>query len=75
MNFHDFKEYLDEDNWHEIGLMFAKIAMDLQIAGADFIIIVANTPHTIADFIKDNIQIPLLHIADATVWYLQNIKN
>lgn len=34
--------------------------------GADFIIICTNTMHKVVEKIKENIHIPILHIADAT---------
>lgn len=46
--------------------MFSKTALNLQNAGADFILIASNTPHTIAEIVSDYIQIPLLHIAQVT---------
>ncbi|WP_338260206.1 aspartate/glutamate racemase family protein, partial [Bacillus anthracis] len=38
----------------------------LQKGGADFIIICTNTMHKVVEKIKENIHIPILHIADAT---------
>jgi aspartate racemase len=41
-------------------------AKRLESGGADFILIVSNTMHLMADEIEQNVSIPLLHIADPT---------
>ena len=64
----DFEEFVEKpkENWDVISGSFIKIAKKIENAGADFLIICANTMHKIADDIQDNIRIPLLHIADVT---------
>lgn len=48
----------------------------MERAGADFIIICTNTMHKVADKVKEQVQIPLLHIAEVTADELQknNVK-
>ena len=41
-------------------------ANDVQAAGADFLLICTNTMHRVADEVAAAIDIPLLHLADAT---------
>ena len=45
---------------------YLRIAQKLENAGAEAIIICANTPHLVYDFVQPKINIPILHIADAT---------
>jgi len=52
-----------QNDWHTIGNTFAEIALKLQRGGADMILIGANMPHKIADYIT---QIPLVHIGEVT---------
>ena len=66
INFQDFKNMLDKNDWEEIAKLFTGIAVKLQNAGADCIVIGANTPHLIADDIQKVVPLPLIHIADAT---------
>jgi aspartate racemase len=66
VNYHEFKELQANNNWEEIGNMLAGIAIRLQEAGAEGLVICSNTPHLVADRIVKDIQIPLLHIAEAT---------
>lgn len=55
-----------EGRWDESGEILANLAHSLEVAGADVILICTNTMHKVADTIKQKIDIPLLHIADAT---------
>jgi aspartate racemase len=52
--------------WDKAGQIMAQSAYSLQLAGADFIILCTNTMHKLATEIEAKIQIPFLHIADAT---------
>lgn len=42
------------------------MAFSLEKAGADFIVICTNTMHKVINYIEEKINIPILHIADAT---------
>ncbi|SDM02896.1 aspartate racemase [Modicisalibacter muralis] len=53
-------------DWDEAGRVLAKAARQVQAAGADFLLIATNTMHRVAAEIEVAIEIPLLHIADAT---------
>ena len=44
----------------------ADAAKRLQIAGADFIVLATNTMHLCVEAIKEAVEIPILHIAQAT---------
>lgn len=53
-------------DWSAAAVILTEAANNIQSAGADFLLICTNTMHKVADEIEDNIDIPLLHIADAT---------
>ena len=55
-----------EGRWQEAGTLLASIAKRLEAAGADAIVLATNTMHKVADAIEMAIEIPFLHIADAT---------
>ena len=55
-----------EDRWDEASQILVKCAQDLERGGADFIVLCTNTMHKLADQIIANVNIPFLHIADAT---------
>lgn len=52
--------------WEEAGEILAGAAGRLETAGADLLVICTNTMHKVAPQIEQAIDIPLLHIADAT---------
>ena len=52
--------------WEEAGALLAAQARRVQAAGADCLLICTNTMHRVADAVEAAIDIPLLHLADAT---------
>jgi aspartate racemase len=65
----DFQEIEDLQNknmWEQAGDVLGDAALQVEAAGADFLLICTNTMHKVAPQIEDAISIPLLHIADAT---------
>lgn len=52
--------------WDEAGALLEKAAKAVEAGGADFIIICTNTMHKVAEEVQAAVDIPLLHIADAT---------
>jgi aspartate racemase len=65
----DFAEIEDlqmRDEWEQAAEILIKAAQGLGRAGADCLLICTNTMHKLAEQVQANIQIPLLHIADAT---------
>jgi aspartate racemase len=66
LNYEEFKPPTDPDAWDDVSKMFTDIAKRLEHAGADCIVLCANTLHMAANTIQKNIGIPLIHIADAT---------
>lgn len=55
-----------EGKWKELSERVTEIALKLEHAGADMIIICTNTTHIVADEVQRKISIPLIHIADST---------
>lgn len=54
------------DRWDEAGAILNRAALGLERAGADMLLICANTMHKVADQAMRGVAIPLVHIADAT---------
>src|SRR5699024_10370558 len=48
------------------GEALAAAAKQVEAAGADFVLICTNTMHKVADQVAAAVEIPLLHLADAT---------
>jgi aspartate racemase len=66
VNFSEIKVLTENNNWESIAAIIKEIARKLEAAGADCILIGANTMHKIADEVQAVIQIPLIHIAEET---------
>lgn len=58
-------ELMREQNREKINNKYLEIARTLETAGAEALVICANTPHMVFDFVQPQITIPILHIADA----------
>ncbi|HDR6316958.1 TPA: aspartate/glutamate racemase family protein [Bacillus thuringiensis] len=66
VDFEEIERFQSNGNWNGAGEVLGNAAYSLQKGGADFIIICTNTMHKVVENIKENIHIPVLHIADAT---------
>jgi len=55
-----------EGDWDAAGALLAADARRLQEAGAELIVLCTNTMHRCADAIEAAIEVPFLHLADAT---------
>jgi aspartate racemase len=66
LNFGDIKTLLDADDWDSITRIYISTAIKLKEAGADCIVLAANTPHLIANSIQKEVELPLIHISEAT---------
>ncbi len=53
-------------DWETAGAVLADAARGLRAAGAEAIVLCTNTMHQVAASIENAVDIPLLHIADAT---------
>lgn len=71
LNFAEIESLQRQDRWEEAGKILAGAAKSLERGGADFIVLCTNTMHKVADEIQAGIDIPFLHVVDATA---QQIK-
>jgi aspartate racemase len=60
-----------EDQWEEAGQLLAEVAMGLEAAGADVLLLCTNTMHRVADQVQAAVSVPLLHIVDITALAVQ----
>jgi aspartate racemase len=52
-------------DWDALAIIMCKAAKAIELAGADCVMIGANTMHKIADEVQAAISVPVIHIADA----------
>jgi aspartate racemase len=71
VDFATIAQMQSDSEWDKAGLVLAESAARLQTAGADCVLICTNTMHNVAEQVENSIDIPLLHIADATAHALQ----
>jgi len=66
LDFAPIAELQAQDDWDATGEILAEAARRLQAAGAEAILICANTMHLNAEQVAAAVDAPLVHIADAT---------
>lgn len=71
VDFEPIEQLQHQGNWRKAGEILVEAAKRIELAGADFLLICTNTMHKLAPVIEASINIPLLHIADATAQVLR----
>lgn len=66
VDFQEIERLQHEDDWAAATELLIECSRRVESAGADFLLICTNTMHRVADAIAAAVDIPLLHIADAT---------
>jgi aspartate racemase len=66
VDFSDIERLQVQADWDSAAGLLSEKACQVESAGADFLLICTNTMHIVADRVADAINVPLLHIADAT---------
>jgi len=72
VDFAEIKVLTEQQDWKSIAAIICKAAKGVELAGADCLVIGANTMHNIADEVTAAINIPVLHIAEATATVIKN---
>jgi aspartate racemase len=65
-DFAEIEELQHAGRWDDATLLMIDAARRLELGGADFLVICANTMHRMADDVSAAVSIPLLHIVDPT---------
>ncbi|MGX1927827.1 aspartate/glutamate racemase family protein [Flagellimonas sp. 2504JD4-2] len=66
VDFDEIERYSFSNDWDKIGGVMASYSKNLEKAGADMVVLCTNTIHLVSDAITNAIDIPFLHIANAT---------
>lgn len=66
VNFAQIEQLQSQGKWDEITNILVDAAKRLEYGGAEILLICTNTMHKLADDIQAHINVPILHIADAT---------
>lgn len=65
-NFATIEALQQHGRWDEAGRLLAESAAHLVDGGAEAILICTNTMHRLADAVQSAVEVPVIHIADAT---------
>ncbi len=71
VNFSEIKTLTEAGDWETIADIIGDAGKKLEEAGADCLLIGANTMHKIADIVQAAIGIPVIHIAEETAAEIQ----
>jgi aspartate racemase len=71
LDFQDLERQQIEGGWDAIAETIADAARSVERAGADALLICANTMHRVARIVEAAVSIPLIHIADAAAGEIQ----
>jgi aspartate racemase len=66
VDFDEIEQLQHQDRWHELSRLMVDAAARVAAAGAELVLICSNTMHKAAGEVESKINIPFLHIADAT---------
>ena len=66
VDFQEIEQLQHADEWDLMAAILSRRAAQIEAGGAELLLICTNTMHRVADVIEAAINIPLLHIADAT---------
>ena len=66
VDFAEVETLQHQGRWDEAAGLLAAAAQSVERGGAEFLVICTNTMHKVAEAVQARVQIPLLHIADAT---------
>lgn len=66
VDFDEIEKCQAEGDWDKSAKILSEVAIKLEKAGADYIVICTNTMHKVAPQIQSQISIPIIHIAEAT---------
>jgi aspartate racemase len=66
VNFADIKKLTEADDWDGLAAIVSARSQQLEKAGADCLLVGANTMHKIADRVQAAVNIPLIHVAVVT---------
>jgi aspartate racemase len=71
VNFGEYKELVESNDPQKAADYLGMLAQKVEAAGADCLLLCANSKHMHAPFVQSKISIPLLHIADATAFEIK----
>ncbi|HEV7164263.1 MAG TPA: aspartate/glutamate racemase family protein [Gammaproteobacteria bacterium] len=72
VDFDEIQALQHKDDWAACARIFTGIAARLEKAGAEGLVICANTMHILAEEVAEVVSVPLIHVAEATAMAAQD---
>jgi aspartate racemase len=72
VSFDEIKALQHAQRWEELGEHMKQAALQVQAAGADFVLLCTNTMHRVAPALESALDVPFLHIVDPTAEALRD---
>ncbi|MGW9684346.1 aspartate/glutamate racemase family protein [Flagellimonas sp. 2504JD1-5] len=66
VDFEEIERHSFSNDWNKIGDIMATYSQNLEKAGAEMVVLCTNTIHLVSDSITNAVNVPFLHIANAT---------
>ena len=73
VDFAPIEQLQSQDRWDEAAMELVTSAQQIQAAGADFLLIATNTMHKVYPQVQEALNIPVLHIANATAHKIKEV--
>jgi aspartate racemase len=74
VDFAEIERLQQQGDWDTAGELLAQVAYQLELAGAELLVVCTNTMHRVAAAIQQRIAISLVHIADPTAEAIRQVK-
>ena len=74
VDFAEIEELQRTGRWERAGALLAEAARTLENGGAELVLLCTNTMHKVADAVTDAVNVPFVHIVDATAQRLTSRK-
>ena len=74
LDFGEISKLQNENRWDKLNIIMADAGKSLKLAGANCILICANTMHLSIDAVREVVDIPVVHIAEATAEKIIEMK-
>lgn len=66
VDFAPYSDWMEADDWDRVGEGLSAAARKVEQAGAEAVLLCANTMHLMAPVVAGSVGVPLIHIVDAT---------
>ncbi|WP_343273869.1 aspartate/glutamate racemase family protein [Lentibacillus songyuanensis] len=74
INMYNVFQYISDNDLDGLATYVGDAARQLEVIGADFVIISANTPHIVFDQVRKKVHVPMISIVEATYAKVEELE-